>query len=141
MFTIKVMQPKKVMPQSTSMKSMKFNIEKLEEQPYQNYDEFEQTVAMIDRSSDEEEVKSIFSEHEKSELKSSEISFRAMQEMERINDEVDSCRNSQRNFFEARRNIAKAACDVAKNHHINMHLIDDDSDDERDNFYSGRSTS
>jgi len=46
--------------------------------------------------------------------------MKADQQLERMNSEVDLSRKSQKNFFEARRGIAEAACQVAQKHHINM---------------------
>jgi len=43
-------------------------------------------------------------------------------------------------FFDARRNIAKAACTVARAHKMELNLLDQESDNEREDYYSGRST-
>ena len=58
-----------------------------------------------------------------------------------MSSEINECRKSQREFFDARRKIGVAAMKIAENHKIDLQMMDeDDSDDERHNYYENLST-
>ena len=82
----------------------------------------------------------VFRAHERSARKLSVASNRADETIGKMDDKIDECRFTQSQFFDARRNITKAACEVAMNHKIDMELVDIDSDDEREGYYEGRNT-
>lgn len=83
----------------------------------------------------------VFRELDRSTNSHKKVSQRADSTIDRIDKVLDSNKDSQRQFFNARRRIAEAACKVAKDHKIGLQMLDDDSDDERSNFFSGVSTS
>lgn len=55
--------------------------------------------------------------------------------------EINSCRNTERLFFDARRSIAEAANKTAIEHNIDLELLDDeDSDEERTRYYEDKNS-
>ena len=88
-----------------------------------------------------ESIFRIMNEHDRSAVSCNQISQKADGALRRIGTQLDTNRDQQREFFNARRKIAQAACNVAQKHKIGLEMVDDDSDDERSNFFSGISTS
>ena len=83
----------------------------------------------------------IFSQHEKTSVKARKVSDSAGRTYNRMSVEIDSCRDSVRSFFDARRSIAEAANKIAIEHNIDLQMMDeDDSDEERTNFYEGKTS-
>ena len=83
----------------------------------------------------------IFDRHEKSSLKARKVSAYADQTYNRMSVEIDSCRATERLFFDARRSIAEAANKIAIEHNIDLQLMDgEDSDEERANYFEGRNS-
>ena len=58
--------------------------------------------------------------------------------LENVDEEISNVVELRRTFFKARRQIAKAACKVAQNHKMDLQMLEMDSDDETDNFFSGK---
>lgn len=83
----------------------------------------------------------VFRELDRSTNSYKQVSKKADSTIDRIEKVLDLNKDSQRQFFQARRKIAEAACKIAKEHKIGLQMLDDDSDDERSNFFSGVSTS
>ena len=80
----------------------------------------------------------VFRAHERTKRKLSVVSDRAGVTINKMDEKIDECRSTQSEFFNARRKINKAACQVAENHKIDMELVDVDSDDERQDYYTGK---
>ena len=62
----------------------------------------------------------IFRAHEKTSTKAHKVSNYADQTVNRMSVEIDSCRETERLFFDARRSIAEAANKIAIEHNIDL---------------------
>ena len=76
--------------------------------------------------------------HERTLRAASAASERVGSAIQRIGEQISSNKDTFNSFFDARRNIDEAAYHNAHEHEINLQQLDIDSDEERDNFYTGR---
>ena len=82
----------------------------------------------------------IFRGHERSARNIDSASSAANEVIEKCDDKIEGCRSDQRQFLQARKRIAEAACHQAKVHQIDMEMVDYDEDEERSNYLNNISS-
>ena len=76
--------------------------------------------------------------HERTQRTASKASDRADSALQRLDEQISCNKGTYNSFFDARRHIDEAAFNNAHQHEINLQQLDIDSDEERNNFYTGR---
>ena len=64
----------------------------------------------------------------------------ADKEISKMDDTIDTMNETSKIFFSARRKIADAACKVAENHRMDLQMLEYDSDEEKEDYLTGKST-
>ena len=76
--------------------------------------------------------------HERTQRATSAASERVNSAIQRLGEQISCNKDTYNSFFDARRHIDEAAYFNAHEHEINLQQLDIDSDEERDNFFTGR---
>lgn len=118
MFTFKMMEPRKSSCQTSQMLAL------AEQQKREAYQSMQHAIKR----------NLVFRAHDRTSQHVRAASHKADQALNHLEQEIKDCHQSQVNFYGAKRRINQAALSNARDHKIDLELVDDSDDEQFERF-------